>query len=276
MQVLLGSAIAMCLVSLSAAAAAAAAIDAPSSTPCVVPVAPAPTSTAPIALTTTPANCPVLFPPSRPRGPLFHPDGPGPLRFRFAVGALLDVLPSRTVESEQRQLPKVALDARFGLPAGFSLSGRVRTIAISNEFDLGVGWSFRLGPLGVMLHDHQGFFYGYLAGITGFDASARSFVNQPGISLGLPMEHVRFTLTGESIVMFGQSTTLGDATKVTKTVTRAGLAATLTVETLLDAGGVVYFGAALLWTDVDYQVWLAFSDERVRVFYPRFVAGYAF
>lgn len=165
---------------------------------------------------------------------------------------------------------------RLGLPANFSADLRVRAIAIQNQVELGVAWSFHVSALSFALHNHLGPWFGYV-GFEGFDATAWGLVETPGVSVGVPWREVRFSLMGEAIFTFAQHTTLGDATKTSRQgATFAGTATTLTVETLLDSGGVPYFGVGILWTQPDYQAWLAFSDERARIVYPRFVAGYAF
>ncbi len=207
---------------------------------------------------------------------LHYPESPRPFDWRIGAGLLVDVLPTRVVESEQRQIPQVTGAFRLGLPAGFSADLRVRAIVIQNQLELGVGWSFRIKALSVALHNHLGPWFGYL-GFEGFDATAWGLVETPGVSVGVPWREVRFSLTGEAIFTFAQHTTLGDATKTSRQgAAFSGTATTLTVETLLDSGGVPYFGVGVLWTQPDYQAWLAFSDERARIVYPRFVAGYAF
>jgi hypothetical protein len=89
-------------------------------------------------------------------GPLFHPDGPGRLRWRVGVGALLDILPRRVVESEQRPFPLLTGMVRLGLPVGFSIDLKASAIYVSNEIDLGVGWSYRIKRFSIGLQDHAG------------------------------------------------------------------------------------------------------------------------
>jgi len=207
---------------------------------------------------------------------LFYPQSPRAFDWRVGAGLLVDVLPTRTVESEQRQIPQVTASFRLGLPANFSADLRVRAVVLQNQIELGVARSFRIGDLSLALHNHLGPWFGYV-GFEGFDATAWGLVETPGLSIGLPWREVRFSLMAEAIVTFAQHTTLGDATTTSRQgATFSGTATTLTVETLLDSGGAPYFGVAVLWTQPDYQAWLAFSDERARIIYPRFVAGYAF
>ena len=210
------------------------------------------------------------------RGPLFHPDGPGPLKVRFGLGALGDVLPTRVVQSEQRQVPQVTAEVRFGLPYGFSLDARLSAIVISNELAVGAAWSHRVGPFSFAVQDRQAVWYGYL-GTSGFDATGWGYSNRPGLSIGVSWGSERISLTGELIFTFAQYAKLGDSQIVSRVQTKlAGTALTLVLESMLDAGGILYVGAGVLRTTVDYQAWIAFSDERAMLPYPRFLAGYVF
>jgi hypothetical protein len=211
-----------------------------------------------------------------PRGSLFYPDGPGEHRLRVGAGALLDVLPRQTVENELRSIPKLTANVRYGLPWGFSADARLAAIYLENELEVGAAWSLRLGPVSTMVFDHSGVWYG-IVDVDGFDASAWGFMNQPGVGVGLPWQDIRFTFTAEAIVMLQKHVQLGDSTQSSrKQVEWAGLALRLVVENLLDDGGDIYYGVGAMYAQPDYQAWLAFSDSRAHLWYPRFVAGYAF
>jgi hypothetical protein len=191
------------------------------------------------------------------------------------VGALVDVLPRRVVQSEQKEIPQIVLQARVGLPFGFSADARLSAIVINNQVELGVAWTYQAGLVSLSVHDHQGFWFGAL-GVQGFNASGWGSLNKPGISVGLPMGSVRFTLTGEAIYTFGQRVKLGTDTIARGELIFAGVGAMLTVENLLDGGGLWYFGLGIYRTTPNYQAWLAFSDQRFALPYPRLVGGYAF
>ncbi|MBK7578868.1 MAG: hypothetical protein IPI67_01565 [Myxococcales bacterium] len=209
-------------------------------------------------------------------GPLFHPDGPGEYRFRAAAGALLDILPRQTVESELRTIPQLTGAVRFGLPAGFSADARVRAIYVSNQLELGVAWSHRVGDFSFALMDHFGAWYGILD-MQGFDASGWGYLDQPGVNLGVPLGDIRFSLAVEAIILLAQHVRLGDTTHVSRqNVTLAGASLTLTVENFVGERGDIYYGVAAMYAQPDYQAWIAFSDSRSRVWYPRLLAGYAF
>ena len=210
------------------------------------------------------------------RGLLFHPDGPGQYRFRLGVGAAMDVLPLKVVQSETRQLPQVAAYLRFGLPYEFSVDLRVSAILITNQAEIGAAWTTHLGPVALTIFDHQGINYGFV-GVQGFDASSWGWVNKPGFGLGFDKGSVHFTVAFELIYTLAQHTRLGDLTRVSNySAGFGGTAVSVTVESVLRSQAIVYYGLALLRTAPNYELWLAFSDQRARLLHPRFIAGYAF
>lgn len=211
-----------------------------------------------------------------PKGPLLHPDGPGRYRVRAAVGALLDILPRKVAESEARTIPQLTAALRVGLPAGLSADVRAKAVYVSNQVELGLGWSFRRGDLSVGALFHGGVWFGAL-GFEGFDAFGWGGVVEPGFALGYSLERTHIALTSEAIVTFAQHTRLGDAETVGKQrVSLAGLANTLTVEVPIGPTMAVYGGFGILWTLPDYQAWIAFSDSTTHYAYPRFIAGITF
>ena len=209
-------------------------------------------------------------------GPLFHPDGPGEYRVRTAAGALVDILPRQTVESELRTVPQLTGAVRVGLPAGFSADARASVIYVTNQLELGAAWSHRVGDLSFGVMDHFGVWYGILD-MQGFDAAAWGYLNQPGVNLGVPMGDIRFSLAVEGIIMLAQHVRLGDTTHISRqNITLAGASLTLVVENFVGKRGDVYYGVAAMYAQPDYQAWIAFSDSRSRLLYPGFLAGYAF
>jgi hypothetical protein len=209
------------------------------------------------------------------RGFLFHPDGPGLWKSRLGVGAQIDMLPRRVVQSAGREVPQITGILRVGLPVGFSADLRAAAILINNQLELGVAWSTHAGPVALSVHDHQGFWFG-LVGLQGFDSSGWGWINKPGFTAGMAMGSVRFSATFELIYTFGQHVRLGQDNIARGALLFAGESLGFTVENLLPRGGLWYFGVGLLRTSPNYEAWLAFSDERSRLPYPRFFGGYAF
>jgi hypothetical protein len=210
------------------------------------------------------------------RGLLFHPDGPGQYRLRLGVGASMAVLPLKVVQSETRQLPQLAVNLRFGLPYDFSVDLRANAILITNQVELGVIWATRPSSVRLMIFDHHGINYGFV-GVQGFDASSWEWINKPGLGVGFHRDPVHFTLTLELIYTLGQHARLGDLSRVSNyNAGFTGTAFGITVENVLRSQAIVYYGISLLRTAPNYELWLAFSDQRARLLYPRFFAGYVF
>ena len=188
----------------------------------------------------------------------------------------MDVLPRRVVESEQRQIPELTGQLRYGLPAGLSVDLRGAAIVIKNSADVGLIWAHQFGKVWLGLEEHVGILYGAL-GVAGFDATSIAYTQQPGFILGLPLDNHRFTLAMELITTFGRITTLGDSEVARRQrFELAGMSWMMTVETLLDGGAELYLGVGAILAPPQYQAWMAFSDVRGRLLYPRFTAGYVF
>jgi hypothetical protein len=210
-----------------------------------------------------------------PRGALFYPTGPGRGELRIAVGALLDILPRRLVESETRTIPRVTANARYGLPWGFTADARMSAIVVSNEVQIGAAWAHEIAGLAFSLHEHFGVWYG-VVGASGFDTRAWGVLNTPGASLGLPIGDTRLTGSFELLLLQGQHVTVGEASLDKHHVSYEGFISTLIVENMLAGGGVFYLGTSLVYSRPDYQLWLAFSDTNKKQVYPRFMVGYEF
>jgi hypothetical protein len=209
-------------------------------------------------------------------GSVFHPEGPGRGHLGIALGALVDVLPTRVTQSETRTIPKLTGALRAGLPGGVSADLRVSAIVVSNEVSLGLGWTYARGPWSVRPEVRQAFWYGTIT-FEGYDATGWGILHYPGLALGVALGPARISLELEAIVSLAQHVKLGDAHQVTRRrFALAGESATLVVENPLRGGGNPYFGVGLLRTDADYQAWIAFAPQSVSLVYPRFVAGYGF
>jgi len=144
------------------------------------------------------------------KGTFFYPTGPGPGRIRVVIGASVDVLPRRLVESEQRQVPHLTGGLRWGLPYGFSLDGRASAIVLSNELQAGIAWSWATEHVALGLHARSGVWFGTI-GVEGFDATGTGILSTPGLSFGLPLRENRLSLGIDALIVQGQSITVGDS-----------------------------------------------------------------
>jgi hypothetical protein len=207
-------------------------------------------------------------------GPLLHPDGPGAFRWRLGVGLMLDVLPARVVDSSAREYPRLALQFRYGLPRGFSADIKLNAVVISNELQVGGAWSFAAGPVSIAIRNHVALWYGRI-GRSGFDTTGWGIMTFPGLSVGTAARGSWFALTGEMILVHVQYVSFGRAHVEHIDTHRDGFILTLSVETPVGRGLIVY-GVAAIRADPEYQMWLAFSDSPYKQIYPRFFVSYAF
>ncbi len=213
--------------------------------------------------------------PAEPAGPLFHPEGPGRLRWRAGLGTLVDFFPRRTVNAEQYDTPQLAIAGRVGLPRRFSVDLRARSLFVSTQGSLGVAWSYRVGRLSLGVLDHQGFTYSTYEEDSA-KANTWALINEPGLAAGYSFERLHLSLTGELIVVFDQHTKAQTGAELKRPGTRtSGTALTFIAENVFD-WGVVYLGAGWIRTAADYVAWFPYFDPRARVSYLRLVAGYAF
>ena len=204
-----------------------------------------------------------------------HPVGPELGHWSPGLGAGIDILPRRLVESEWRQLPHVWLRSRIGLGKDFYFSQRADVVVIDNQFQLGLGWGHSIGHFAFGIHDHFGVNWG-IVGVEGFDAAGWGFAHNPGVSIEYPLRGVVTTLTVEALILHARHIFIGKASLTEKHMTFQGLSFGITFESPLDSKDVIFYGLAVIYAKPDYQLWLAFSDAEQRQIYPRFFAGYAF
>jgi hypothetical protein len=203
------------------------------------------------------------------------PEGPGACAGVVAVGASLDVLPRRLVESEWRAVPRVTGRSRLGLGHGLYLSARVSAIVISNDLQLGLGWGRRFGSVAVGVHEHVGFWYGMI-GVEGFDATGWGVLQSPGISVATDLRGVLSTLSVEALILQARHVVVADASLTQRHMSFEGVSVSFTFENPLSGGSNLYYGLSVIYSKPDYQLWLAFSDVEERQVYPRYFVGYAF
>ncbi len=204
-----------------------------------------------------------------------HPIGPPVGKWSLGLGAGVDMLPRRLVESEIRQLPHAWLRSRLGLGKNWFFSQRANVVVIDNQFQLGVGWGHAIGAFAFGLHDHLGVTWGTI-GVEGFDAQGWALAHNPGVSVEYPLRGVYSTLTVEALILHARHITVGAASLTEKHITLQGMSVALNFESPVGANNVVFYGLAVNYATPDYQLWLAFSDADKPQIYPRFFAGYAF
>ncbi len=207
-------------------------------------------------------------------GPLVHPAGPGPMRWRLAVGLELEVLPLVLMEAEFRYLPSVTAAFELGLPHGFGAEVEATALVVDNHFALGPSWSVATGPLTWGVRDLVGFTLGWV-GVAAFDTFAWGLSNEPGFTLGVEVDDSFVTLNVDVLLIHRQQLWIGDWSVVHTGFYWAGVDSGLTVETPV-GGGLISYGVELSYAEADQLLWFAFSDNPTKLLITRFRAGYEF
>jgi hypothetical protein len=210
------------------------------------------------------------------RGTVFHPARQAPGTFRLALGALYDAIDPQAMYGFELRMPHLAVDARYGLGSGFSLTGHADTILVINELTVGAGWAQYWGPWSLELGLEAGVFYGTLNEF-GFSASYVAPMYVPRVVAGHSWKDLALSLSLDAMMTFTQVVTVGDMSeRVGNNVSFLGARATLAVENKLERGGIWYYGIGAMFTKSYYQVWILLPDSPEVLAYARVMAGYEF
>lgn len=197
-------------------------------------------------------------------------------RFRLGVGGLYDALDPQAVAGFEVRFPHIALDARFGLGKGFSLTGHFDTILVINEITAGGAWAQYFGPWSLELGMEAGVFVGTLNEF-GFDSSYVAPLYVPRIVGGHSWKDIALSLSLDSMFTFTQVLNVGDLSEsVGGGNSFLGARLTLMVENTLRRGGSWYYGVGAMLTRSYYQVWILLPDSPELLGYARVLAGYEF
>lgn len=179
------------------------------------------------------------------------------------------------LETARYSVPQLAITARLGLPLGFSVDFRARTLFVAGAASFGAAWSYRVGRVTLGVQDHQGGAFGKFEE-TSASATTRAFVNEPGLSAGVAFDDLYLSVTAEVIVVFNQRTEAQTGGELSRGGANVGGAALTFVAEKTFGWGLLYAGAAWARTTADYLSWFAYSEARSRFSYLRLMAGYAF
>jgi len=192
--------------------------------------------------------------------------------FRAAVGATITILPRIVAEEELRQVPMLNLELRYGLPLGFSATGRASTNVITNLISAGAEWRGRLGRFSVGAGYQVAYWYGFAA-FEGFDVDAQSWLTFPALTAGFDFDD--FHLSGRAELQF--ITSRSSATEGIETGSDrnalGGYAFTTTLEQPFWGNTSAIIGLKVYYSRSMYQSWLAFSTFNEYLFYPEFQFG---
>jgi hypothetical protein len=207
---------------------------------------------------------------------LFAPKGPEPGRYRMGMGLVIDrPNPEATLEI-RAPIPQFTVDMRYGfiLPC-LSLVGRVNTLLINNEIELGMQWAPQIFHDWLSITAQGGTIFGTL-GVGGFDAGFVTGVFRPGLTLGHELGPVYASLKAEALLTTPWVAATGDVSGTLSSEAFTGAIFTLEAEVPLKSGPAWFFGAALMLTRPIYQSWLLFPDRTDLLPYPRLILGHAF
>jgi hypothetical protein len=210
------------------------------------------------------------------QGFAFHPSAPERGAFRFAVGAFYDAIDPQVMFGYNLRVPQLALDARYALGQGWSLTGHFNSLFVTNELLLGASYAQRSGPWSFAVQASAGVYLGKLEQF-GFDAAFLAGEYRPEIALGYQIGRLAVTLRANLLLLGPERAFVGGVSGGFDNARLfTGHSETLIVENATESGSLWYYGVGLLTTRSYYAFWLLFPDSPGLFTYPRLVAGYEF
>lgn len=195
--------------------------------------------------------------------------------FSTSIGLSLTVIPRLIVEEGVVQLPMLEARTKYGITDNFYLTGRVNIVYITNQITIGAGWSFANNNCSVSISDHFGYWFGF-ADFKGFDASSMGLANYPTISIGMKVNELYLTLSGEALINLSQHTYFGSASVGRFKPEYVGYAVSFAIEDEIWKDNIILFGARFQYSLPIYQTWVAFSTSYRWALFPEFFIGYEF
>lgn len=200
---------------------------------------------------------------------IHHPDPYQNGEFHSAAGIALSALPRTIVEEEIRTIPLIDFQCRYGLPANFSLYGRVNTNVLTNFVKVAPQWSVKGGRLSLGVGYGLAFWYG-MANFDGFDVTASSWMNFPTVSLGVDFEDWLVTFSGDMQIVTTRSTKVEEQVVGTDKNYVSGYGIGISIEQPFYNNTHSLVSFKLNYTQAVYQAWLAFSTFRQYFVFPEF------
>jgi hypothetical protein len=194
-------------------------------------------------------------------------------QFHSSIGLSLTVIPRLIVEEGVLQLPMLDARARLGISDEFYLSGRANIVYVTNQISLGAGWSYSYKNFSLSIADYFGYWFGF-ADFQGFDAKSMGLANYPTVTVGLSLNNLNISLSGEALITLSQHTYFGTASVGRFSPEYVGYAVTFAVEEELWKNNYFIFGARFQYSLPMYQTWLAFSTSYRWALFPEFFIGY--
>jgi hypothetical protein len=187
-----------------------------------------------------------------------------PFKIKTAFSVLFTRLPMDWVETSL-DIPIFQLEAKYGLPAGFSIKSSVQTIVVSNQIRLGPCWNVSLGKFAFGAGIDMSFLYGRMV-LSGFDNEAKGWAAYPNLSVGFSTGKTAFTLSGELNNLFSMQITSGEEEISKANNFKSGYTFSLFMEQYLWKKHVMTLGLINNYQKFFYPAWPAFSAFNRRYF----------
>lgn len=210
------------------------------------------------------------------RGFAFHPSRPQLNAFRLGLGLLFDAVDPSVMYGFTTRVPQITLDARYGLGAGWSLTGHLNTMLVNNELLLGGAYGWEAGRWSFDVAFSAGVYYGSL-GYLAFDSQFIAGEYRPEVGIGFDFGDIALTVRGNLILMAPLRVRVGEVwAGLDNADAFTGHSEMIYVENTTRSAGVWYFGLGAMTTRSYYQMWILFPDQPSFYTYPRTVVGYEF
>lgn len=192
--------------------------------------------------------------------------------FNYNYGLEISRLPNSIGEDMFQQLPLLAIDMRYGLPANISLLAKLRTIFLTNSISIGALWSFGSDDLPFAVGANYMYWYGF-AEFSSMDASASGFVFYPNISIGYEFDNLYITLIGEASLTTLLTRQVSNIEVETAKMKVYGWRGSLIIEQPIYDDTYLLLGFQLNYTRYHYPSWLAFTTTKHWLMIPEFHVG---
>ena len=210
------------------------------------------------------------------RGFAFHPSRPQLNAFRLGLGILYDAVDPKVMYGFTTRVPQITLDAKYGLGAGWSLTGHLNTVLIMNELLLGGAYAWEAGRWSFEVAASAGVYYGTL-GYLAFDSQFIAGEYRPELAVGYDFGDIALTLRGSLILMAPLRVRVGEIwAGLDNADAFTGHSEMIYVENTTRSNALWYFGIGAMTTRSYYQMWVLFPDQPSFYTYPRLVVGYEF
>jgi hypothetical protein len=186
-----------------------------------------------------------------------YPHRGEPWKFQTSAGFSMVKPPADLLENAI-QAPLVNIHSDFGLLKGFSLSGDITTLLVSNQLAIGPRWNYRNNNFSFNVGYDIAFIYGRM-NIGGFRNTLTAWQQYPNLSFGFNIKDITLTLKGEGVGIISATMKAGEnEVNQTKNVIN-GVTCALYVEQRLWKNQVFIIGIKDNYVKYYWPTWMLFS-----------------